>query len=38
MFTPCSFDTRKIKLDYYRGKNWHEKYLSRLKRACNKNN
>ena len=37
LFTQCSFDTTKNKLDYYRGKNCM-KNLSRLKRTCNKNN
>ena len=37
LFTHCSFDTTKNKLDYYRGKNCM-KNLSKLKRTCNKNN
>ena len=37
MFTHCSFDTTKNKLDCYRGK-LHEKLLSRVKRTSNKNN
>ena len=37
-FTQFSFDTAKNKLDYYRGKNCMKKRLSRLTRACNKNN
>ena len=38
LFTHCSFDTTKNKLDYYRGKNCLEKRLSGFKRTCNKNN
>ena len=38
LFTHCSFDTTKTKLDHYRGKNCMNKLLFRLKRACNKNN
>ena len=34
MFTHCSFDTTKTKLDCYRGKDCME----RLERTCNKNN
>ena len=37
LFTHCSFDTTRNKLDYYRGKNCM-KNLFRLKRTCNKNN
>ena len=38
LFTHCSFDRTKNKLDYYRGKNCMKKLLSRLKRTCNLNN
>ena len=38
LFTHCSFDRTKNKLDYYRGKNCMKKLLSRLKRTCNQNN
>ena len=36
LFTHCSFDTTKNKLDYYRGKNCIKNFLSRLKRTCKK--
>ena len=36
LFTHCSFDTAKNKIDYY--KKLYEKLLSRFKRTCNKNN
>ena len=36
LFTHCSFDTTKIKIDYYRGKNCMKNFC--LKRTCNKNN
>ena len=38
LFTHCSFDTTKNKIDHYRGKKLYEKLLFRLKRTCNKNN
>ena len=38
LFTHCSFDTTKNKLDYYRGKKVYEKLLFRLKKTCNKIN
>ena len=38
LFTYCSFDTTKNKLDYYRGKNCRKNFLFRPKRTCNKNN
>ena len=37
LFTRCSFDPTKNRLDYYRGRNCM-KLLSRRKRTCNKNN
>ena len=38
LFTHCSFDTTKNKLDYYCMKKLYEKLSFRLKRTCNKNN
>ena len=38
LFTQCSFDTTKNKLDYYRDKNCMKNFLPRLKRTCKKNN
>ena len=35
LFTHCSFDTTKNKLDYYRGKNCMKNFC--LRRTCNKN-
>ena len=38
LFTHCSFDATKNKLDYYRGKNCMRKILFGFKRTCIKNN
>ena len=38
LFTHCSFDRTKNKLDYYRGTKLYKKLLFRPKRTCNKNN
>ena len=38
LFTHCSFDTTKNRLNYYRGMKLYEKILSRSNKTCNKNN
>ena len=38
LFTHCSFDKTKSKLDYYSGKDCMKKFCKRLKSARNKNN
>ena len=39
LFTNCSFDETKDKLDCYKGEDCMERFcMERLKRACNENN
>ena len=38
LFTNCSFDTTKNKLDYCRSKNYMKNFCLDLKTTCNKNN